>query len=326
VANDRFGRNLHYLRISLTDRCNFQCTYCMPEQVRFHSAAELMQDEEILTLARLFVRLGFDKLRLTGGEPTLRPNLVELVRRIAHLRGVRTLTMTTNGVLLKDLAQPLARAGLQRVNISLDTLDPQRFCEITRRGALESVWQGIDAAERAGLTPIKINVVMMESTPSQEYLRLARLTLTRPWQVRFIEWMPLNGANDVAQHHFVTASAVQARIESELGNLEMLNNGELDGEARLYRLVGAAGDLGFINSISDPFCDACTRIRLTADGKMRLCLLHDDEVDLLTPLRNGASTAELRRMILQGIWNKPKGHDLALGDLPVQRSMSQIGG
>jgi len=298
----------------------------MPEQVRFHSAAELMQDEEILTLARLFVRLGFDKLRLTGGEPTLRPNLVELVRRIAHLRGVRTLTMTTNGVLLKDLAQPLARAGLQRVNISLDTLDPQRFCEITRRGALESVWQGIDAAERAGLTPIKINVVMMESTPSQEYLRLARLTLTRPWQVRFIEWMPLNGANDVAQHHFVTASAVQARIESELGNLEMLNNGELDGEARLYRLVGAAGDLGFINSISDPFCDACTRIRLTADGKMRLCLLHDDEVDLLTPLRNGASTAELRRMILQGIWNKPKGHDLALGDLPVQRSMSQIGG
>lgn len=325
MATDNYGRDLHYLRISITDRCNFQCTYCMPEKVIFRSAAELMSDDEILVFTRLFSELGFYKVRLTGGEPTLRPNIVELVRRIAHVPGVQTLTMTTNGVLLKDLAAPLAQAGLQRVNISLDSLDPARFCEVTRRGSLEAVWDGIHAAEEAGLIPIKINVVIMENVDSREVCRLAGLTLTRDWQVRFIELMPLAGETSFKPPS-ITAIDVQSMIEKCLGPLEMMNEGKLDGEARLFRLRGGMGDLGFITSISDPFCDSCSRIRLTADGRMRLCLLHDDEIDLLTPLRKGESLAELRSMISEGIRRKPKGHDLAGGNLPQGRRMSQIGG
>ncbi len=326
MATDNYGRDLHYLRISITDRCNFQCTYCMPEKVTFRSAADLMSDDEILVFTRLFADLGFYKVRLTGGEPTLRPNIVELVGRIAHVPGVQTLTMTTNGVLLKDLARPLAQAGLQRVNISLDSLDPARFCEVTRRGSLESVWEGIHAAEGAGLVPIKINVVILDNIDPKEVCRLADLTLTRDWQIRFIEMMPLSGGELVLKTPVYNASDVQIEIEKCLGRLELLNDGNLDGEARLYRLKGGRGDLGFITSISDPFCDSCSRIRLTADGRMRLCLLHDDEVDLLTPLRNGTSLDEMRTLIQEGIRRKPKGHDLAGGNLPQNRNMSQIGG
>lgn len=326
MATDQYGRDLHYLRISLTDRCNFRCTYCMPEGLNLHRPEEMMTDDEIILLTRLFAGLGFDKIRLTGGEPTLRPHLVGLVQRITGVEGIRTLTMTTNGVLLRSLAQPLAEAGLQRVNISLDTLDPQRFCEITKRGALESVWEGITAAEEAGLTPIKINVVMMDAYSLNEAERLARITLTRPWQVRFIEWMPVSRDIDQPVEALIRASEVRERIEEALGSLEILHNGARDGEARLYRLPGAAGDLGFIDSVSDPFCDDCTRIRLTADGHMLLCLLHDDDVDLLTPLRKGASEGELNALIREGIWRKPKGHDLAKGIRPSRNVMSQIGG
>lgn len=326
MATDNYGRDLHYLRISITDRCNFQCTYCMPENVTFRSAADLMTDDEILIFTRLFADLGFFKVRLTGGEPTLRKNIVELVRRIAHVPGVQELTMTTNGVLLKDLAQPLAQAGLQRVNISLDSLDPARFCEVTRRGSLEAVWDGIHAAEEAGLTPIKINVVILENIDAREVCRLAGLTLTRDWQVRFIEWMPLGGSDNDLKLPGVTAVHIQNEIEKCLGPLEILNEGKLDGEARLYRLKGGSGDLGFITSVSDPFCDSCSRIRLTADGRMRLCLLHEDEVDLLTPLRSGMDLDTIRSMILEGIRRKPKGHDLALGEIPKNRQMSEIGG
>jgi cyclic pyranopterin phosphate synthase len=326
MALDRFGRTIHYLRISLTDHCNLRCVYCMPEDMTFRPNAELLQDDEVLLLVRLFTQLGFDKFRLTGGEPTVRAHIVELVREIALTPGVRSLSMTTNGVLLKRLAQPLAEAGLQRVNISIDTLDGEKFNRLTRWGRLEEVWEGVQAAERAGLTPIKINAVIVRGYNEVDVIDLARLTLTNPWQVRFIEMMPFGGATEFQLSQAVTDQEIQVRIRAELGELHQANGGKLDGEARIYRLDGAAGDIGFISTVSQPFCASCTRARLTADGRLRLCLLREGEVDLLTPLRQGASLADLRQIILDGIWQKPWGHGLAEGIIPLNRVMSEIGG
>lgn len=326
MAIDRFGRNIHYLRISLTDHCNLRCVYCMPEDMTFRPSAELMQDDELLRLVDLCAQLGFDKIRLTGGEPTVRANLVELVKAIRQTPGIRSLSMTTNGVLLDRLAQPLAQAGLQRVNVSLDTLNPDQFKRLTRWGKLDQVWQGILAAEAAGLTPIKINAVVVRGYNEAEVSGLARLTLEHPWQVRFIEMMPFAGATDLQLRQMVTAQEILERISLEVGPVEISNGGELDGEARLFRLAGAQGELGFISSVTAPFCAACTRARLTADGRLRLCLLREGEVDLLTPLRAGASQQELRQLILDGIWHKPWGHGLAEGVIPLNRVMSEIGG
>lgn len=326
MALDRFGRKISYLRISLTDHCNLRCVYCMPEDMVFRPNAELMQDDEILLLVRLFTELGFYKFRLTGGEPTIRAQVVELVREIARIPGVERLTMTTNGVRLDKLAQPLAKAGLQRVNISLDTLNPERFRRLTRWGTLEDVWRGIHAAEEAGLVPIKINAVIVRGYNEADVVDLARLTQDHPWQVRFIEMMPFAGATQFQRIHLVTAEEIQTSIEKKLGALEVVNGGKLDGEARLFRFPGAKGDIGFIASVTQPFCASCTRARLTADGRLRLCLLREGEVDLLTPLRSGASLDDLRQMVLNGIWHKPWGHGLEEGSIPLNRTMSEIGG
>jgi cyclic pyranopterin phosphate synthase len=326
MAIDRFGRNIHYLRISLTDHCNLRCVYCMPEDMTFRPNPELMQDDEVLLLVRLFASLGFDKFRLTGGEPTVRARIVDLVRGISSTPGVRSLSMTTNGVLLGRLAEPLAKAGLQRVNISIDTLDAEKFRRLTRWGSLEDVWQGILAAETAGLTPIKLNAVVVHGYNEPDVLDLARLTLDKPWQMRFIEMMPFAGATELQLTRVVTASEIQGRIEAVYGPLEVANDGILDGEARVFRIPGAAGEIGFISSVTVPFCAACTRARLTADGRLRLCLLREGEVDLLAPLRAGAGLHELRQIILDGIWDKPWGHGLAEGVIPLNRVMSEIGG
>ncbi len=326
MAIDRFGRNIHYLRISLTDHCNLRCIYCMPEDMTFRPNADLMQDEEIFLFARLFASLGFDKIRLTGGEPSVRANIVEIVRGIASTPGVRSVSMTTNGVLLKKLAQPLAEAGLQRVNVSVDTLNPEKFKRLTRWGKLEDVWEGILAAERAGLTPVKLNAVVVKGYNEDDVVDLAALTLKNNWQVRFIEMMPFGGATDVQTGQMITMRQIQENIESEFGKLEPGNEGKLDGEAQIFRIRGAKGDLGFISSVTHPFCSSCTRARLTADGKLRLCLLREKEVDLLPPLRAGATLEELRRLILEGVWFKPWGHGLAEGAIPLNRAMNEIGG
>lgn len=326
MALDRFGRTIHYLRISLTDHCNLRCVYCMPEEMTFRPNAELMQDAEVLLFVKLFTSLGFDKFRLTGGEPTIRANIIELVRSIAETPGVRSLSMTTNGILLDRLAEPLKQAGLQRVNVSIDTLNPEKFQRLTRWGKLNQVWEGIAAAERAGLTPIKINAVVVRGYNESDVVELARLTYEHAWQVRFIEMMPFAGATELQQSQSVNSYEMIQNIESSLGALEISNGGKMDGEARMYRLSGAAGELGFISTVSAPFCADCTRARLTADGRLRLCLLRESEVDLLTPLRAGASMQELRRLILDGVWNKPWGHGLAEGIVPLNRVMSQIGG
>jgi cyclic pyranopterin phosphate synthase len=326
MAFDRFARKIHYLRISLTDHCNLRCLYCMPEEMTFRPNAEMMQDDEILLLTRLFASLGFDKIRLTGGEPTVRANVVEIVRGIASTPGIRTVTMTTNGVLLPKLARPLAGAGLKRVNISIDSLDPAKFKRLTRRGDIEDVWEGILAAEQAGLTPIKLNAVVVRGYNEEDVVSLARLTLDHPWQVRFIEMMPFGGATNIQTGQMVRAEEMQGRIEQALGPLTPASGGQLDGEARIFRIPGAQGEVGFISSVSAPFCASCTRARLTADGILRMCLLREFEVDLLTPLRKGASLEELRRLILEAVWNKPWGHGLAEGEIAVNRAMSEIGG
>jgi cyclic pyranopterin phosphate synthase len=326
MAIDRFGRNIHYLRISLTDHCNLRCVYCMPEDMTFRPSAQLMQDDELLLLARLFAGLGFDKIRLTGGEPTVRAHVVDLVAAIARLPGVNSLSMTTNGVLLGKLARPLKEAGLQRVNVSLDTLNPDKFRRLTRWGSFDQVWQGIQEAEQAGLTPVKLNAVIVRGYNEGDVVDLARLTRDHNWQIRFIEMMPFAGATEFQQQQVVKASEMIARIEAELGRLTPVNEGQLDGEARIYHLDGAQGELGFISSVSLPFCASCTRARLTADGRLRLCLLRDKEVDLLTPLRQGASLEDLRQLLLDGIWQKPWGHGLAEGEVALNRVMSEIGG
>ena len=326
MAHDRFGRNIHYLRISLTDHCNLRCVYCMPEDMTFRPNAELMQDDEILTLTRLFATLGFDKIRLTGGEPTVRTNVVEIVRSIAEVEGIRSVSMTTNGLLLAKLAQPLADAGLERVNISIDTLDPEKFKRLTRWGKVEEVLAGIHAAEAAGLTPVKLNAVIVTGYNESDVVELAGMTIEHPWQVRFIEMMPFAGATEFQITQMVTAEQMKERINAELGKLSPVNGGRLDGEARLFHLPNAKGDVGFISSVSSPFCSSCTRARLTADGILRMCLLREKEVDLLTPLRAGASIDELRELILETIWDKPWGHGLAEGAIPLNRIMSEIGG
>ncbi|HEC21753.1 MAG TPA: GTP 3',8-cyclase MoaA, partial [Chloroflexi bacterium] len=288
MAVDRFGRNINYMRISLTDRCNLRCVYCMPEDITFRPPAELMQDQEILTLFRLFVDLGFSKFRLTGGEPTVRANVVELVREMCATPGVSEVSMTTNGLLLQRMAHRLAEAGLKRCNISIDTMDPERFRSITRWGRLEDVWAGIEAAEEAGLLPIKLNSVIVRGfNDGQDVVELARLTIEHEWQIRYIEMMPIGDVAEFQRSQVVTEEELRATLEDEFGPLEVLNGGRLDGEARLYRISGARGSLGFISSVTTPFCAACSRARLTSDGRLRLCLLRDKEVDLLTPLRQG---------------------------------------
>ena len=326
MAYDRFGRNINYLRISLTDRCNLRCVYCMPEDMTFRPRSELLQDDELIRLVHIFGELGFRKLRLTGGEPTVRLNVVDLVKEMATTPGIEKVAMTTNGLLLDRLAQPLADAGLMRVNISIDTLDPLKFKKLTRWGEVEDVWRGIRAAESAGLE-IKLNAVIVRNyNDRDDVIDLARLTLYQPWQVRYIEMMPFGEISDFQLAGVVTQAEIHQTIESGLGPLIPVNPGELDGEASLYRLENAPGRIGFISSVSQPFCASCNRARLTADGRLRLCLLREKEVDLLTPMRDGATDEELHTLIKDGIWVKPWGHGLAQDVIPLNRVMSEIGG
>jgi cyclic pyranopterin phosphate synthase len=322
---DSYGRNIHYLRISLTDKCNMRCVYCMSEDMVFQPNDELLTTAEILRLVNIFARIGVDKIRLTGGEPTVHPDLLTIVRGI-RAAGITRISMTTNGLRLNELAEPLKQAGLERVNVSVDTLDPDRFHRVTRWGHLDKVLDGVYAAEAAGLTPIKINAVIARGFNEQDIADLARLTLGHPWQVRFIEMMPFGDVAEFAQNATVSQAEIMQRIEAEVGLLHPIDEGRLDGEARLYRLEGAQAAVGFISTLTNPFCASCSRVRLTADGHLRLCLLRDDEGDLLTPLRRGAADDELEELIRGLIWRKPWGHGLPDGLIPLERVMSQIGG
>jgi cyclic pyranopterin phosphate synthase len=327
---DAYNRPISYLRISVTDRCNLRCVYCMPpEGVPWRPHEEILRYEEIEKVVRATVELGISKIRLTGGEPLVRLGIVDLVRMLSQIPGVDDLAMTTNGVLLSRYAEALVEAGLQRVNVSLDTLRPERFHRITRLGRLDDVLAGIEAARRAGLEPVKINTVVVRGMNDDEVVDLARKTMDVEWNVRFIEPMPVgNGvlADGEWRERVVMGREIRQRIEAVLGELEPAKMSAGSGPARYYRLPGAKGTLGFITPISEHFCRHCNRLRLTADGQLRPCLLSEYEVDLRTPLRHGADIAQIKTLILRGIESKPLRHHLDGWRRPEKRAMSEIGG
>jgi cyclic pyranopterin phosphate synthase len=326
AAHDSFGRRINYLRISLTDRCNFRCVYCMPAVgMQFLPRPELLTTSELLLVVRAAATAGFQKIRLTGGEPSLRPDLVELVQAIKATPGIEHMAMTTNGLRLPKLAGPLKQAGLDRVNVSIDTLDPAKFRQVTRGGKLDQVWEGIQEADRVGLHPIKLNAVVVRGLNDDEVPQLAALTLDNPWEMRFIEVMPLVGVAGIAEEGVVKSAELIAQLETIHGQLEDLGLAPSDS-ARRYRIPGAKGTLGFISSVSDPFCATCNRMRLTADGRLHLCLLRDDEVDLRAAIRSGATQAEIEQLVRHAVAVKPWGHGLPNGVLPTLRGMSELGG
>ncbi|MFO8010457.1 MAG: GTP 3',8-cyclase MoaA [Dehalococcoidia bacterium] len=323
--SDSFARPINYLRLSVTDRCNFRCIYCMPLQgIKTLDHSDILSYEEIMLVAEAAAGLGINKVRLTGGEPLVRADLSNLVEMLSAIDGIDDLTLTTNGSLLRRHARELKDAGLSRVNISLDTLRPERFEQITRFGRLEEVLRGAETAGAAGLYPIKFNTVVMRGINDDEITDFARKTIEDGWHVRFIEFMPIGESSGENNGRFISIAEITEHIE-KLGTLE---TGKLDGNgpAKYYRLPGATGTIGFISPISNHFCYQCNRLRLTADGKLRPCLLSDDEIDLRGPLREGASADDLKRLIEKAIESKPKGHSLGSGGTGWNRNMCQIGG
>jgi cyclic pyranopterin phosphate synthase len=320
---DSFGRSINYLRISATDRCNLRCIYCMPpEGVPQMSHNDIFSYEEIRTIVQAAAELGINKIRLTGGEPLVRADFPELIKMLSQIKGIRELSLTTNGILLKDYALELKQAGLSRVNVSLDTLKADKFQYITRLGKLKNVLEGIKAAKEAGFEPVKINTVVMRNINDDEILDFARMTYGDGWHVRFIELMPFKGVAE-----FVPSHELRRHI-GLLGKLEPCESITGNGPATYDRLSGARGTIGFISPLTEPsFCSRCNRMRLTPDGKLRPCLMGEDEIDLRTPLRNNASTDELKRFILKAVASKPEHHHLEGGNVRiVKRTMSQIGG
>jgi cyclic pyranopterin phosphate synthase len=293
-----------------------------PEGVPQMPHGEILSYEEIRTVARAAAELGINKIRLTGGEPLVRAELPNLIKMLSQIEGIQELSLTTNGTLLKNYAQELKQAGLSRVNVSLDTLKPDRFRYITRLGKLKDVLEGIKAAKEASLHPVKINTVIMRGINDDEILDFARMTYEGGWHVRFIELMPFKGVAE-----FVPSVELQQHI-SLLGKLEPCTPVAGNGPAMYYRLSGAKGTVGFITPLTETsFCSRCNRMRITPDGKLRPCLLREDEIDLKLPLRNNASMEELKRLILKAVASKPEYHHLKGGNVRVvKRKMSQIGG
>ena len=326
-CSDTYGRPIQYLRVSVTDRCNLRCVYCMPEEgIPLIPREDVLRYEEIVRVVRVAVEMGFVHVRLTGGEPLARKGIVDLVRELARIPGLDDLSMTTNGMLLARYAEDLARAGLRRVNISLDTLRPDRFRRITRWGRLEDVLEGREAALAAGLRPVKINTVVVRGLNDDEVVDLARLTLQPDWHVRFIEVMPLGEGAHWAGDGVVPSAEIRARIEAALGPLTAVRGEAGAGPARYYRLPGAEGTLGFISPVTEHFCGGCNRLRLTSDGRLLPCLLSDLAIDLRTVLRSGADDETLREVFRRAVVAKPREHHLAEEPVPAARPMSQIGG
>jgi cyclic pyranopterin phosphate synthase len=341
---DAFGRHLTYLRVSVTDRCNLRCSYCLPADAEFpHGDRDFLAPHEIETLVGALVRLGIRRLRLTGGEPLVRKDIVEIARRLKAIPGVENLALSTNGTELERLAGPLRQAGVDRVNISLDTLDAERFRAITRRGNLEAVWRGIEAALAAGLAPVKLNTVLLSRQNLEDVDRLVALTLERPLSVRFIERMPTASNRDHQADEYVASDLVRERIEARFGPLIPVAGAGADrtGPASRYRLAGAQGEVGFITPLSHTFCADCNRLRLTARGELRLCLFADRVyplrhlLDAAAPVAadsaDAASSAHpadtaIEAEILRVLQEKPAEHMLGQGNYGNLVSFMEIGG
>jgi len=324
---DGWGRAIRSVRISVTDRCNFRCRYCMPaEGLEWVERDELLSFEEIARLTRILAAMGVDEVRVTGGEPLVRRDIPELVRQLAQTPGVHDLSLTTNGVLLDRLAGPLVAAGLNRINVSLDSLSHVRFAEITRRDALDKVLAGLEELERyPECAPIKVNCVAMRGFTEVEVPALAELARRKPYVVRFIEFMPLDADGSWRNEEVLTGAEIRAIIE-ERWPLEEVP-AKASSTARRFRFADGAGEIGFVNPVSEPFCSTCDRIRLTADGQLRTCLFSRREWDLKRPLRDGADDAELARLVRYAVAHKELKHRINEdGFVRASRSMSQIGG
>jgi cyclic pyranopterin phosphate synthase len=325
---DGWGREIKSVRISVTDKCNFRCTYCMPaEGLEWLRRDEILSFEEIARLTRILAELGVEEVRLTGGEPLVRRDVPRLVEMLAAIDGVRDLSLTTNGILLDRLAGPLVDAGLRRINVSLDSLDHVRFAEITRRDALDQVLAGLAAAESySELRPIKVNCVAIKGFTEDEVPALAELARRKPYVVRFIEFMPLDADRAWKADAVLTGAEIRALIEERFGPLVELP-AKASSTARRFRFADGAGEIGFVNPVSEPFCSSCDRIRLTADGQLRTCLFSRREWDLKTPLRDGSSDERVADLIRYAVRHKELKHRVnEPGFVRASRSMSQIGG
>lgn len=326
---DPFGRAVTYLRISLTDRCNLRCVYCMPKEgLQWQPHADQLSAEEIARVVETAAQGGVKRVRLTGGEPLVHPHIVDIVRRIASIQSIEEVSLTTNAMLLERLAQPLADAGLTRVNVSLDSLDADKFKRITRGGDLNRVWSGIAATERAHLAPLKLNTVIVRGLNADELPALANLTLVHDWHIRFIEVMPIGNTQDwgegftAPQDRYVSVQEMHAQLST--CNLQPSTPPQGNGPARTFCIPNALGTVGFISPLGEHFCQNCNRLRLTSDGRLRSCLVIPAEVSLRDAVRSGKPLEDFFR---QAIAQKPEYHDMLVA-VPAgsQRGMSQIGG
>ena len=323
---DSYHRQINYLRISVTDSCNLNCVYCSVGSQPRLDRKSILSYEEIERVVEVAAGMGITKVRLTGGEPLIRPNISGLIRSLAKIKGIDDLSLTSNGILLGKYAEELKKAGLKRVNISLDTLREDRFTQITGSNKLSVVLSGIEAAQKAGLVPVKINMVVLRGKNDDELVDFARKTIDDGWHVRFIEFMPI-GTSDGTASEMVSSQEIMGKIQT-LGKLEPYSGDTGNGPARYYQFAGAKGTIGFITPMTEHFCDGCNRLRITSDGHLRPCLLADDEVNLKEALSNGAPTKEIQELIQKAVVIKREGHNLTGGLAPevAGRPMCQIGG
>ena len=324
TLRDQWGRSIEYLRISVTDRCNFRCVYCMPKEgLQWLPKAEILTYEEITEVVRQLAPLGLRRLRITGGEPTIRPDLESLVRQLRNIPEIEDIALSTNGARLPQMARSLRAAGLDRVNMSSDSLRPERIAAIARRDLAFDPIAAAAAAEDAGLSPIKINVVVLRGVNDDEVEDFARLTIDRPWHIRFIELMPVGDLRELTWEHVVPSEEVLQRVTT-LGALTPDGGPPRgNGPAKYYRLQGAKGTIGVITPMTHTYCGSCNRVRLTADGRLRTCLYGDHEVNLRDPLREGMALEPLFR---QALADKPKEHSLLQMKVGGLRALSQVGG
>ena len=328
VLSDNIGRKVSYLRISVTDRCNLRCRYCVPEeQFPLLNHQDILGYEEILTVIRALAPIGIDKVRLTGGEPLVRKNLDQLIGWINDINGIRDISLTTNGVLLAEKGRLFRDAGLSRINISLDTLKPDKFFYITRRNYFSQVMNGIETALSLGFYPVKINVVAIRGFNDDEIIDFAALAERLPVHVRFIEYMPIGSDTGWQVDQFIPVSEIRRQIEEVYGLLSPVPADDFAGPAKVFFLAGGQGRIGFIGALSDHFCDRCNRVRITADGRLRPCLLADIEFDLKSRLRHGADAEEIRALFFEAMARKPKSHGMSCNTVKkCVRVMSSIGG
>jgi cyclic pyranopterin phosphate synthase len=325
---DPLGRVHTNLRLSVTDRCNIRCFYCMPdENVRFKPRSELLTFEEIERFVRVAARLGVNKLRLTGGEPLVRHDLAKLVARLRAIEGIHDIALTTNGILLEEQAQALKDAGLTRVNISLDSLSAETFRKIARRDGLDRVLAGIHAAKRVGFTKIRLNAVAIKGITEPEIVPLTRFARENEMEMRFIEFMPLDAEQNWQHDQVLNGEEIRAAIEEAIGPLEPANRPDPSQPATDFQFADGSGTVGFINPVSQPFCEDCNRLRLTAEGQVRNCLFSTVEWDARAVLRKGGSDSELTQLIRDCVRAKKPGHGIDSSDfVRPERAMYQIGG